>query len=590
MKPSADALSYYYLRPTHNSGVLMIWLAVLFVTVTLLTVYYAVHQNAEQRLQEETSSLAQQLIGQINAVLSRHIYLPSLLAENPDVPLILGNIGNTSEVANRLNRTLEKASRIAGTTDIYLMRPDGLTIAASNWNQPATFIGKNFSFRPYFQQAMQGRLGRYYALGTTSGERGYYFASPVRSGLGKIIGVLVVKVNITIQESGWEWKNAHFIVVDPEGVVFLSNNPNWRLHSLQTLTPAALGTLKDNLRYADRPITPISNLHLLPDVDSQYISDGRHHYLVQKTNMASAGWRLYILNDTINVTHAVVLAMLLTAFMLALTLLLLYLLWKNQRQRREYELKAREQLEAKVEKRTFELRRTQEELIQAAKMAALGQLAAGINHEINNPLTAIRAYADNATQFLDIGKPDITRQNLTEIVGLTERMAIITRQLKTFSRKSSGQIETCDLHRALDSALSIMQPKLARSRVQLEQQRTEDTRYVQADLVWLEQILVNLLSNAIEAVQEQEEQHIWIKLQNTDGHVCVTVRDNGFGISEAAMPHVFEAFFTTKTIGKGLGLGLSISYRLARDMCGNLSVHNASEHGAIFTLSLQQSA
>ena len=157
-------------------------------------------------------------------------------------------------------------------------------------------------------------------------------------------------------------------------------------------------------------------------------------------------------------------------------------------------------------------------------------------------------------------------------------MATITRQLKTFSRKSSGQMETCDLHRALDSALSIVQPKLSQSWVRLTQQRTDDTRYVQADLVWLEQILVNLISNAVEAVQEQHDQQVWITLQTTDTHISVSVRDNGMGISEAAMPHVFEAFFTTKTIGTGLGL--SLVQRVLKDHGGDLRLSNSASGGA----------
>lgn len=566
------------------------WVAILFSAITLLTVHYAVRQNAEQRLQQETAVLSQQLVSQLDAELERHKYLPALLAENPEAQALLQTPSPSPDAVLRVNRILEKANRIANTADTYLMRLDGLTIAASNWDQASTFVGQNFSFRPYFQQAVRGHLGRYYALGTTSGERGYYFASSVRGENGQIIGVMVIKIRITIQESGRAWQAAHFMVADPEGVVFMSSNPAWRLHSLQALSAEVLASLKQNHRYADTAITPLTHLRLDPTATLQSVSDGHHQYLAQRTGMESAGWTLYILNDASSVTRSVVLTLLLTAFMLALTLLLLYLLWKNQRQRREYEQQAREQLEAKVEERTRELRLTQGELVQAAKMAALGQLSAGINHEINNPLTAIRAYADNAAQFLNIGKPDIARSNLMEIVGLTERMATITRQLKTFSRKSAGQIETCDLHRALDSALGIVQPKLAQTRIALEQQRADNTRYVQADLVWLEQILVNLLSNAAEAVQEQAEQCIWIALQQADGQVCVSVRDNGPGISEQAMPHVFEAFFTTKTIGKGLGLGLSISYRLARDMHGNLGVRNAPEGGAMFTLSLQQAA
>ncbi len=135
-----------------------------------------------------------------------------------------------------------------------------------------------------------------------------------------------------------------------------------------------------------------------------------------------------------------------------------------------------------------------------------------------------------------------------------------------------------------------MQPKLAQTRIVLAQQRDAETRYVQADLVWLEQILVNLISNAAEAVEEQAEPRVWVTLQAHAGQVDISVRDNGTGISEAAMPHVFEAFFTTKIIGKGLGLGLSISYRLARDMNGQLRVANAPQGGAIFTLTLQQAA
>lgn len=563
----------------------------LFVALTLLTVYYAVRQSAEQRLRQETLALSQQLVGQLTAELEKHRYLPELLAKTLDLRPVLRSSQPDSAALATLNHTLETTNRIAGTADIYLMRRDGITLAASNWNTGASFVGKNFAFRQYFKQAMQGQLGRYYALGTTSKKRGYYFAHAVSDAAGEPLGVMVVKVDINTQEEQWKQESADFIVTDRDGVVFMSSEPAWRLHSLQPLSEATQTALYQNQRYDQQVIEALpGQWSISPTTEWQQVPVERRQSLVHKRAMTFIDWDVYVLTDWSSVTRSVLITVLLTAFMLLLTLLLLYVLWKNQRQRRDYEQQAREELEAKVVERTRELHRTQEELVQAAKMAALGQLSAGINHEINNPLTAIRAYADNATQFLDIGKPDIARSNLVEIVGLTERMAAITRQLKTFSRKSAGQIETCDLHRALDSALSIVQPKLAQSRIVLEQYRAEQTRYVQADLVWLEQILVNLLSNAAEAVLEQDEQRLWILVQTADGQVCVSVRDNGAGISEDAMPHVFEAFFTTKTIGKGLGLGLSISYRLARDMNGHLSVTNAPQGGAVFTLTLQQAA
>ena len=560
----------------------------LFVVLTLLTVYYTVSQNAEQRLRQETLALSQQLVGQLTAELEKHRYLPELLAQNPDAHAVLAAPTPDPAVIEHLNRTLETANRIAATTDIYLMRGDGLTIAASNWQTAASFIGKNFAFRQYFKQAMRGQLGRYYALGTTSKKRGYYFAHAVNDAAGKALGVMVVKVEINTQEAQWKQDAADFMVTDRDGVVFMSSQSAWRLRALQPLSAETQTALYQNQRYDQQVIEALPwREYINPELELQQVLIGQRHSLVHKRAMAFIDWDVYILTDWGSVTRTVLTTVLLAAFVLLLTLLLLYVLWKNQRQRRDYEQKAREELEAKVIERTRELHRTQEELVQAAKMAALGQLSAGINHEINNPLTAIRAYADNATQFLDIGKPDIARSNLVEIVGLTERMATITRQLKTFSRKSAGQMETCNLHRALDSALSIVQPKLAQTRIVLAQCRAENTRYVQADLVWLEQILVNLLSNAAEAVLEQAEQRLWIEVQAVEGQVSVSVRDNGAGISEAAMPHVFEAFFTTKTIGKGLGLGLSISYRLARDMHGHLGVANAPQGGAIFTLTLQ---
>ncbi len=564
-------------------------LATLFALLTLLTVYYAVRQSAEQRLQQETVALSQQLVGQLTAELEKHRYLPELLAQNPAARALLESPSPAPVAVMAFNQTLETANRIASTADIYLMRADGLTLAASNWNTRASFIGGNFAFRQYFQQAMRGQVGRYYALGTTSKKRGYYFAHAVNDSAGKPIGVMVVKVDINTQEAQWKQENADFMVTDRAGVVFMSSNSDWRLRALQPLSAATQDALYQNQRYDKLPIEPLAgHWRINPTLELQRLNTGQQHYLVHKRAMDFIDWDVYILTDWGSVTRTVLITVSVTAFMLLLSLLLLYVLWKNQRQRRDYEQKAREELEAKVAERTRELQRTQEELVQAAKMAALGQLSAGINHELNNPLAAIRAYADNATQFLDIGKLEIARNNLLEIVALTERMATITRQLKTFSRKSAGQIETCDLHWALDSALNIVQPKLAQIRIVLEQQRAEHTRYVQADLVWLEQILVNLLSNAADAVQEQAEQRVWITLQATAGQVNVSVRDNGAGISSDAMPHVFEAFFTTKTIGKGLGLGLSISYRLARDMNGQLSVANAARGGAIFTLTLQQ--
>ena len=580
-----------------QAGLSILGLLGLFALITLLTVYQTVRQSALQVLERDTHSSLLQWHGQLDAELKRHAYLPALLAVGQEVQTFLSDPQPDNASVARVNAYLAHANRIAHTAVIYVLRADGQTLAASNWQDDASFIGQNFSFRPYYQQAMRGELAHYFALGTTSGERGYYFAAPVwgvkvNAGIAPVLGAVVVKIDVNDIEAAWAFDDMDFIATDANGVVFMSSRASWLYRALQPLSAAYLAELSRSQRYHRAKIQPLIDVHLTPRQSNQHITvDGVAHLVLHYDMDADAGWQLYLLANESRVTRSVAMALLLAAMMLVLSILLVYLLWKNQRQRREYEHQARRELAAKVEERTRELRKTQEELVQAAKMAALGQLSAGINHEINNPLTAIRAYADNAVQFLDIGKTAIVRSNLTEIVALTERMAAITRQLKTFSRKSTGQIERCDLGSALDAALRMVQPKLTATKVDVQQQRDETVRYAWADAVWLEQILVNLLTNAVEAVQEHASQTtpcVWVSLTGgqTAGQVCIQVRDNGVGISDTIRHHVFEAFFTTKTIGKGLGLGLSISYRLARDMHGDLSVQNAPEGGAIFTLTL----
>lgn len=564
-------------------------LSSLFLIVAALvvfTVYYSVSYSAQVRLQENAKNYLARLTSSLDAALARHSYLPVLLAQEPFIRDYLQKKSNAIST-DQLNFYLERINQIAGTLDIYLILPNGDTIAASNWAKEQSFIGKNFSFRPYFQQAIQGGLGRYYAVGTTSNERGYYFSYLISDEEEQPLGVITIKVNIVEIEAFWKSEPIDFLVTDSEGIVFLASQENWLFKTIQPLTELRRQAIRDVKRYLDHPLKPLDDFQRSPLLDAyqQAWLQGKH-YLLAERNMEEAGWQVYILLDWQEVTRPALLALLLASVLCLLTSLLLLLLWKNQAQRRRYKQAVLEALESKVEERTRELRLAQEELVQAAKMAALGQLSAAINHELNNPLGAIRAYADNASQFLERGHPEIAKTNLQEISGLTERMATITRQLKIFSRKSSGRISDCHLQVALDSAFLIVRPKLSQTTVSLHHEYDSSLQWVRADLVWLEQILVNLLSNAIDAAAEQAKGQVWLSTQRVENKVRIQVRDNGAGIQEQNRPHLFEPFFTTKALGKGLGLGLSISYRLAKDMQGELSAENAPEGGAIFSLIL----
>lgn len=539
------------------------------------------------QLEQEANYHLAHLKSKLDALLMRHAYLPLILAKNPLIIDYLSTPTPSPATLPYLNLYLTDLNQQAGTQDIYLKNTAGLTIAASNWQSPNTFIGQNYHFRPYFQQAMQGQLGRYYALGSASKERGYYFSYAVRNTQGQIIGVITVKINITHFEQDWtaDQAPAEFMITDELGVIFMTSQKHWSLHALSPLNAKAQQKLNTTRRYNGKTIPALATQTPLLTNAAEWQWD-KHTYTHVYKELPQEGWTVHILIDQQPIERQLLWIMLITSLVLGMAGLLGYFAWRMSKQRRHYEQQALEALETKVAERTQALKQAQGELIQAAKMAALGQLAASINHELNNPLSAIRTYADNAQQLLTLSHYTLVQQNLTEISQLTERMAAITHQLKLFSRKSHGSFSACSLEGAIQAALLIMHPALLKHQVTLNTDYAPDLPLVWADQIWLEQIIVNLISNAIDATQEQTRREIELKAYADVTRVYLQVLDNGTGIQATDLEHLFEAFFTTKSLGQGLGLGLSISYRLAKDMQGELSAANRSPRGAVFTLSL----
>ena len=574
------------------------WIRYAFLISTLILVcglvlgitYSIARHTLYTQLEQEAHYHLAHLKSKLDELLMRHAYLPLILAKNPLIIDYLNTLNPEPAQQHTLNLYLADINQQAGTQDIYLKRPSGLTVAASNWQNTHTFIGQNYHFRPYFQQAMQGQLGRYYALGSASKERGYYFSYAVRNTQGQIIGVITVKINITHFEQDWtaDQSPAEFMITDELGVIFMASQKEWSLHALTPLSVTDQQALNNTRRYNGNIIPALANTTpplLLQASEWQW---NKKTYTHLSHPLFQEGWTAHILMDRQQVQRQILWIVLITSLVLGMAGLLGYFAWRMNRQRRHYEQQTLEALEIKVEERTRELKQAQSELIQAAKMAALGQLAAGINHELNNPLSAIRVYADNAQQFMALNQYALVQSNLTEISQLTERMAAITHQLKLFSRKSHGSFSACSLEGAIQAALLIMHPQLLKQRVELKTTYVPHLPLVWADQIWLEQIMVNLMSNAIDATQAQQTRIIELQAYFDKTLVYLQVLDTGTGIRATDLEHLFEAFFTTKSVGQGLGLGLSISYRLAKDMRGNLSAANRATGGAIFTLSLLQ--
>jgi len=575
------------MKSKNKIGILIIIIAVL----AMLLAYFFIKKNAVDKLQTTIEAQLLQLVDELEITLERHLYLPSLLTNDKEISEFLRTKPNTALFTQRqenINLSLELTNNISGTSSIFILAPDGKVISSSNWAEKDSFIDQNFSSWPYFIQASQNALGRYFSSQSEGGERFYYFARSVQHN-AKVIGIIVAQVALSDIAFNWTLEN-DFIITDNNGVVFLSNN---KAFDLNTISKFSIDLIDAHQRYRNNKLLPLNENNIDITYEGfQLITLLKTKYQMLSKRMELAGWHVRVLSKYSNARKEIIRNVSISGILIFLIATLAWIVSNIQNQRQAFRQRTRANLESKIRERTKELKKSQEDLIQAAKMAALGQLSTGITHEINNPLTAIRAYADNAEQFLQKERLDMVESNLKEITKLTENMASITGQLKSFARKSKGELIAVDIEDAIKNALSIVHSKIVSSGavLQFETDSNKDSKLVLADKIWLSQILVNIISNAISATNNNTERNLWISIREQrnekESYYYVDVRDNGTGIEEGNMKRIFEPFFTTKPTSKGLGLGLSISFNLAKDMNGSLEARNHEKGGALFTLCL----
>jgi len=568
-------------------------------------------------LSQESSIRLELFVTYLRGVLEKYESLPELLARDKKLVNFLINPGGHDRI-EALNRYLETINEISNAADTYLMDKEGLTIAASNWQEEHPFVGRNFSYRPYFKQAMKGHLGRYFALGTTSIKRGYYFAYPVRRE-NEILGAVVIKINIDTVEMKWGDHDETFLVTDPDNVIFITTNPDWRFKTLGEVTPLTIDLIKKSKRYPNSAIDPIDflkvkNYDFGSIINIKSPAGDKKTFLQQTEFMEEAGWIVQIMSNISPLRQKIVGVNVLVGTGFLFSYLLLSLL--RQRRKRLAELKryedrsrralqeVNEKLETRVSERTSELvqtnemllkeiqdrkdteavlKRTRSELVHAAKMATLGQMSAGINHELNQPLAAIRSYSDNARELLNKDRTDEAVWNMTQIGELTDRMAQLGVQLKEFSRKSNDQLDIVPLHGVIDGALEILSPAIRKVDIDIAVTLVPDNLEIYVNQILFQQVIVNLISNAMQAVENCEPRNISITAQNHESNVVIIVQDSGTGIAPENISQIFDPFFTTKQPGQGLGLGLTITKRILKEMNGKIIIE-PSATGARFVI------
>ncbi len=575
------------------------WLWLLVVPVMMFAFYGGARTWLSHDLLEDSELTLGLYVTGLEEILGKFHPLPEIYALHPLIQDMLANPSDP-DLRHRVDLLLENFNTSSQASDTYVLDPTGLTLAASNWNHTPTFVGRNFSYRPYFQDAMDQGQGRFFALGTTSLQRGYYLSSAVNGADGKTKGVVVVKVDVAKAETGWKAPTHEVMVTDNAGIVFLSSRPEWLYNALEDPPVEALVELGETKRYADKKIGRLPyTLH--PGVGGwaktlKPTDKNGPIYLATYQDIADAGWRVWILANSSPMLNTALVYAGLISLMVTMTVIavfsliarrrsLLHALSVQQRARQTLQNAATE-LEHQVEKRTADLERTQNELVQAGKMAALGQMSVGINHELNQPLTAIRSYAANAVKLLEHGRTEDARENMSLISTLSERMGDIILRLKIFARESSEERNPHVLQTVIRDTMRIVEPRLKKDKVTLDIDVPPEDIIVLVNDVRLEQVLVNLINNAMDAFESDSDKSIRLTAVSDGANAIVQVLDNGPGIPDDVVEHLFEPFFTTKDVGIGLGLGLSISYGIIQEFGGELNARNLEGGGAAFTFNI----
>jgi two-component system sensor histidine kinase AauS len=578
----------------------------------------ALAENGERQLELNARA--------VESEINKYTYLPSLLELDYNVRRLVQT--STAYRRQQVNDYLEGLNQRSGSLATYVLDTTGRVVATSNWREPSSFLGEDLSFRAYFQDAIEGKPGRFYGIGSTTGEPGYYIAHGLKSG-EQIIGVAVVKVRLDALEQRWQRAQLEAYVSDENGIIILSSNPARRLKAIHPLGPNTRERLARSLQYhwwALEELQPLARKALGTGIEQvSFAADeragqakGRIDYLAQTRPLDDTPWHLTLLTPLQDQHRAAMSHGMLAAAACAL-LIFLGLALNQQRKVIATRLAAREaleqannELERKIAERTADLqasnqrlqaevrerqqaettlRQAQDELVQAGKLAVIGQMSTSIAHELNQPLAALRTLSGNTVRFLQRGALDVASSNLITIGELVDRMGKITASLRAFARRGGDQGEA-SLEQAVEAALLLLQGHPGRDAVQLH----HDYHHGQSDVrlaieqTRLEQILVNLMANALDAISEQNDRQIWLSGRDEGERYLLSVRDNGPGIAADVRVHLFEPFFTTKPGEKGLGLGLTLSASLAAAAAGSLTVQHPDSGGTTFELNLPKAA
>ncbi|MBD8065032.1 sensor histidine kinase [Devosia sp. PTR5] len=535
----------------------------------------------------------------VESEIERFRYLPGVIGKDERIVRLLEEEA-AGETALHANTYLQAVRGMSGADELYVLNTDGLTLAASNWNEPGSFVGHSYGFRPYFQQAMEDGSGRFYAVGVTTGKPGYFLSSRIVAS-GRTIGVAVAKVDMSPLASTWAEAGELSGLADSDGIIFLAGDPRWMYRPLRPLGAETLDRLGQERRYDGIDLAAALPLGLPTRIaDGTRLAYEGQVYLLDSRLLDPEGWQLLSaiplepVERVASLTGGV-------AALLTLMLFALFALYRQRRQITRMRLEQNAVLEQRVAERTralaheveerrraeAELRDTQESLVHAAKLAALGRMSAAIVHEVSQPLSAL----DNTLAAADLhaerdAKAEV-RRTLASARNLLKRMQRTVKHLRNFSgRREPGPAEAVNVAAVLEAAVEIVTPQARDRGIALTIDVSPALARAKGNAVRLEQVFINLLLNAVEATTGMADGAIVVTARNKDDHLQIEIADSGTGMSEAVRERLFEPFFTTKNSGESLGLGLSITRMLLEEFGGTLEFSPRAGGGTVAQVSL----
>lgn len=513
--------------------------------------------------------------GNVLSELQRNSIVPQLLSRDPELIGAL-NSSNFSQSTQRLMSFVEEI----GAASLMLLDKQGRTVASTE----RINLGKMHADQEYFWEALNSNITVFSVARKASGEIGFFYSRQVQF-QNQAIGVVLVEVDLQKFQRAWAGISEAVLVIGSTGKIILATEPKWR-----GLTEATALRRQPPQNAIERAMRLTSDWTSIPA--DAYVQGEAVMRL--EGQIPFRGWKIISFTTYASVREKVngILALEIMGFALLFvgvfylsnrrTVLRLMFFQRESEDLRDLNTRLQREISER-EKMQKTLEVAEQSLAQSSKLAALGEMSAAVSHELNQPLAAMKTYLAGAALLLKRNRPDEALAAFHRIDGLIERMGAITRQLKSYARKGGESFQPLDMADALASSLSMMEPQLKHSNVRLRQIVPDQSVLVMGDRMRVEQVLINLLRNALDALKAVTDPEIEVILSKGET-VTLSVRDNGPGIDDLDL--LFEPFHTTKEPGDGVGLGLAISSGIVADLGGRLTARNASDGGAVFEVKL----